>query len=247
MSRKDTLLYLDGVSVSFDGFRAINNLSLVLLKGEMRAIIGPNGAGKTSLFLSACGVLAPTIGTIRLCGAEVRAGRYHPEVGLVFQNSDDQLFSPTVREDVAFGPINSGLDANAVAERVREALELTGSQHLAERVPHHLSGGEKRMVAIATVLAMNPGLVLYDEPDANLDVRSRRRLVEFLRRAPHTLILASHNLALILEVCDRVVVMDAGQIVADGPAQRIMANRALMEAHGLETTYPLVKDTPAAD
>ncbi|MBK8020998.1 MAG: cobalt ECF transporter T component CbiQ [Chloroflexi bacterium] len=219
---------------------ALNSVSLRIEQGERVGLIGPNGAGKTSLFLAICGVLKPSGGTVMLYDQPVVSGKYHPAIGLVFQNTDDQLFSPTVREDIAFGPVNLGLDEAEVEKRTQEALQLTGMEHLIDRAPHHLSGGEKRMVSIAGVLAMKPGLVLYDEPDANLDMRARRRLIHFLQHAPHTLIVASHDLEMILEVCDRVILLDGGQIIADGPPSDIMADVELMEAHGLEKPHSLV-------
>ena len=218
----------------------LNGIDLTIQHGERVGVIGANGAGKTSLFLAVCGVLTPSAGEIRAGGQQLPPGKVHPSIGLVFQNSDDQLFSPTVREDVAFGAVNLNLSAAEVETRVSEALTLTGTAHLADRAPHHLSGGEKRMVSIAAVLAMRPRLVLYDEPDANLDARARRRLIAFLRAAPHTLILASHDLELVLEVCDRVIVLDEGKVVADGAARTIMADQPLMEAHGLEKPHSLI-------
>ena len=218
----------------------LNGINLSITHGERVGLIGPNGAGKTSLFLSTCGVLKPNSGTVSAYNDEIHSSKFHPAIGLVFQNSDDQLFSPTVREDIAFGPMNIGLDKTEVANRVDEALTLTGTHHLVERAPHHLSGGEKRMVSIASVLAMRPGLVLYDEPDANLDMRARRRLIQFLQNAPHTVMVASHDLEMIIEVCHRVILLDEGQIVADGLPAEIMSNVALMEAHGLEKPHSLV-------
>ncbi len=234
-------LHINGLRFSYPGRPpALNGIDFQTATGERVGLIGPNGAGKTSLFLTICGVLAPNSGAITVLGTELRPGKFHPQIGMVFQNSDDQLFSPTVREDIAFGPVNLGFDADEIENAVSEALALTGTEHLADRAPHHLSGGEKRMVSIASVLATRPGVVLYDEPDANLDMRARRRLIEFLRGAPHTLILASHDLEMVLEVCDRVILLDDGQVVADGDPRTIMADQALMEAHGLEKPHSLI-------
>lgn len=234
-------LELQDVHFAYPGRPAtLDGVSLRIQQGERVGLIGPNGAGKTSLFLTSCGVHTPTAGTVLAYGHPVQPGKFHPKLGMVFQNADDQLFSPTVREDLAFGPVNVGLDEAVVAARVEAALDATRTTHLAERAPHHLSGGEKRMVAIASVLALQPGLVLYDEPDANLDMRARRRLIEFLQSAPHTVVLASHDLEMILEVCERVVLLDEGRIIADGDPNRIMADAALMEAHGLEKPHSLV-------
>jgi cobalt/nickel transport system ATP-binding protein len=219
---------------------ALDGVNLLIEHGERVGLIGPNGAGKTSLFLVICGILKPVVGSVVVYNQPVVSGKFHPAIGLVFQNTDDQLFSPTVREDVAFGPVNIGLGDDEVAAVAAEALQITGMEYLADRAPHHLSGGEKRMVSIASVLAMKPGLVLYDEPDANLDMRARRRLINFLQNAPHTLIVASHDLEMILEVCDRVILLDEGKIVVDGRPSLVMSDAALMEAHGLEKPHSLV-------
>jgi cobalt/nickel transport system ATP-binding protein len=223
-----------------DQAHVLHGVDLRVAPGERVGLIGPNGAGKTTLFYLACGVLKPDAGAVRLFGEPVRPGGFHPQVGLVFQNPDDQLFSPSVRDDVAFGPTNMGLAPEEVAGRVREALEMTGTAALADRPPHHLSGGEKRMVSIAGVLAMRPQLVIYDEPSSNLDIRSRRRLIEFLQTSPQALLIASHDLEFVLEVCARIVLLDRARVVADGPARAILGDAALMEAHGLERPHSLV-------
>lgn len=212
----------------------LQGITLHLQPGEQVGLIGPNGSGKTTFFLALCGVLKPTAGDILLFGRTVTVGGFSAEIGMVFQNPNDQLFCPSVREDVAFGPVNMGLPPAEVAARVSAALAATGSLHLIDRVPHHLSGGEKRMVAIAGVLAMQPRLIIYDEPDANLDRRARRRLIEFLSASSETTLISSHDPELILEVCSRVVLMDGGRIIADGQPHEIMGDRALMEAHGSE-------------
>ncbi|MFE4108172.1 energy-coupling factor ABC transporter ATP-binding protein [Almyronema epifaneia] len=217
----------------------LQGIDLSIATGERVGLIGPNGAGKTTLFLSICGVLAPQSGQVQLFGQPVQPGRFRPEIGLVFQNPSDQLFSLSVEEDVAFGPTNMGFSCEAIEERVCEALQLTGVFDLRHRPPHHLSGGERRMVAIASVLAMRPQLVIYDEPSANLDMRSRRRLIRFLQAASQTILVSSHDLELVLEVCDRVILLDQGRIIADGAASEIMANAPLMEAHGLERPHSL--------
>ncbi|MBF2077155.1 MAG: ABC transporter ATP-binding protein [Synechococcales cyanobacterium T60_A2020_003] len=218
----------------------LQNVSLTIQPGERVAIIGPNGAGKTTLFMSICGVLKPHQGEIEVFGRSIALGEFRPEIGLVFQNPDDQLLSASVWDDVAFAPQNMGLDEAAVHERVREALHLTGTTELANRAPHHLSGGEKRMVAIAGVIAMHPRVVIYDEPSANLDLRARRRLINFLKTTTETLVISSHDLEFLLEVCDRVILMDEGKIVADGEPKTIMGDQELMEAHGMEKPHSLV-------
>ncbi len=235
------ILTVDSVCFSYPGQPPVlDGVSLTVVSGERVGLIGPNGAGKTSLFLIICGVLKANAGAVTLLGEAMQYGDFRPEIGFVFQNPDDQLFSPTVRDDVAFGPQNMGLTDDVVEARVAAALETTGTTELADRAPHHLSGGEKRMVSIATTLAMEPVLMIYDEPDANLDSRSRRRLIRFLQASVQPIMVASHDLELILEVCTRVLLLDDGQIVANGEPRSIMGNAALMEAHGLEKPHSLV-------
>ena len=218
----------------------LQDISLTVNSGERVGLIGPNGAGKSTLFLSICGILKPTVGEILLFGKPVVTGEFSPEIGLVFQNPNDQLFCSSVWDDIAFGPENIGLSTAEIEHRVQEALALTGIQRLAERVPHNLSGGEKCMVAIAGVLALRPKLILYDEPSANLDMRSRRRLINFLQSSQETILISSHDLELILEVCDRVLLLDEGKFFADGNPREIMKDEQLMEAHGLEKPSSLI-------
>ena len=217
----------------------LDGVDFQVAPGERVGIIGPNGAGKTTLFMSICGVLTPTGGEIMLFGEPVQPGEFRPEIGLVFQNPNDQLFCASVWDDVAFGPQNMGLSPVEVEKRVQEALSVTGLLNLGSRPPHHLSGGEKRMVAIAGILAMSPLAVIYDEPSASLDIRSRRRLIQLLQSSRQTLLISSHDLELILETCDRVILMDAGKIIADGNPQEIMGDAQLMENHGLEKPHSL--------
>jgi len=234
-------LVLSGLCFSYpDKPDVLQDASLKVWPGERVGLIGPNGAGKTTLFLLACGVLKPDAGEILLFGKPVSPGNFHPEIGMVFQNPDDQLFCPSVRDDVAFGPLNMGLPSEEAEARVREALSITGVLELADRPPHHLSGGEKRLVSIAGVLAMRPKLVIYDEPTSNLDTRYRRRLIRFLRASQEIMLIASHDLEFILEVCDRVFLMDRGRIVVNGNPREVMGNVDLMEAHGLERPHSLV-------
>lgn len=203
-------------------------------------IIGPNGAGKTTLFLVICGILKPNTGIVSLLGKPIEYGKFNPQVALVFQNPDDQLFCPSVRDDVAFGLQNMGLPKEEVKSRVDEALLTVGASAFADRPIHHLSEGEKRIVSIASVLVMHPYLVLYDEPSANLDIRSRRRLIRLLQSSSDTIIVASHDLELVLEVCERVILVDGGKIIADGNSIEIMNNEELMEAHGQEKPHSLI-------
>ncbi|MEL7084694.1 MAG: ABC transporter ATP-binding protein [Cyanobacteria bacterium P01_G01_bin.4] len=217
----------------------LNHLDLTVYKGDRVGVIGCNGVGKTTLFHSICGVLTPTAGAIELFERPVQPGQFSHDVGLVFQNPNDQLFSARVWDDIAFGPQNMGLPNEDISRRVQHVMQVTGTQSLAERPPHQLSGGQKRMVAIASILAMQPKLTIFDEPSANLDCRSRRRLIHFLQEMSQTILLASHDLELVLEVCDRVVILDGGQVVADGPVRQMMANRDMMERYGLECPHSL--------
>jgi cobalt/nickel transport system ATP-binding protein len=237
-------LAVEGLSCSYPGVEVLRELSFEVWPGERIGLIGPNGAGKTTLFLTIAGVMEPQAGAVRLFGRSTTPPERRAEVGMVFQNPSDQMFCPTVREDVAFGPTNQGLTARDVDTRVAQALWLTGTAGLAERAPHRLSGGEQRMVSIAGVLAMEPRLIVYDEPNANLDIRSRRRLIDFLGQAEDTTLIASHDLELILEVCSRVLVLDEGRLCVDGKPREVMADAELMAAHGLEKPHSLV---PHAD
>jgi cobalt/nickel transport system ATP-binding protein len=226
-----------------DGASALAALSFAVSAGESVGLVGPNGAGKTSLFLCLSGVLKPRAELLRVAGLDLHDPAQRKslptQVGIVFQNSDDQLFNATVFDDVAFGPLNLDLPPDEVRKRVAEALERVGLTGMEERVPFHLSGGEKRRVALAGVLAMWPSVLLLDEPSMYLDPRGRRELIQLLHTLGGTRMIASHDLELILQTCDRVLLLDGGRLVADGPARQILADAALMEAHGLEVPYSL--------
>jgi cobalt/nickel transport system ATP-binding protein len=224
-----------------DGVRALAGLSFSIAPGEAVGLLGPNGAGKTTLFLCLCGVLKTRQGAVRVAGLDpadpAQRKQLPTQVGVAFQNSDDQLFSPTVFDDVAFGPLNLGLPADEVKERVTSALgqvEMTGQE---QRVPFHLSGGEKRRAALAGVLAMRPSVLLLDEPSMFLDPRGRRELIRIINDLPGTKLIATHDLALVRQTCSRVLLVDRGDLVADGPAEQIMRDAGLMEKHGLEATH----------
>jgi cobalt/nickel transport system ATP-binding protein len=237
----EPVLVVRGLSFSYpDTPDVLNDVAIEVMPGERVGIIGPNGAGKTTLFLLICGVLKPDAGELLLLGRPVAFGKFNPRAALVFQNPDDQLFCPTVREDIAFGPQNMGLSKEEVEKRVKEALATVGASRFADRPVHHLSEGEKRIVSIASVLAMRPELVMYDEPSANLDIRSRRRLIRLLQSSTETILVASHDLELVLEVCQRVILIDEGKIVAEGDPRQIMGDEQLMEAHGQEKPHSLV-------
>lgn len=212
----------------------LRNVSLTLAPGERVGLVGPNGAGKTSLFLAIAGVLAPSAGAIRVAGMPVRPGAFNPDVALVFQQSEDQLFCPTVAEDVAFGARSLGLSGSVLDARVARALDVCDLAHLADRPVHQLSGGEKKRACIAGALVMEPALMLLDEPSAALDLRQRRRLIRLLEDLPAAMLIASHDLDLVLDLCPRVVLFDDGGVVADGRAAAILADVSLMTAHGQE-------------
>jgi len=221
-----------------DDHPALVNVSLHIAPGEKVALVGPNGAGKSTLILHLNGILTGQ-GRVTICGLEVgekTLGRVRAAVGLVFQNPDDQLFSPTVYEDVAFGPLYQGLGAEEVAARVTSALSAVRMSDYAQRVSHHLSMGEKKRIAIASVLSMNPEVLVLDEPTAGLDPRARRGLIYLLRELPVTMLAASHDLRMVSELFPRMVIMDEGHIVADGPTGKLMEDEKLLEAHGLEKT-----------
>lgn len=219
-----------------DGHTALKNISLRIAPGEKVALVGPNGAGKSTLMLHLNGILTGK-GSVRVCGLEVEQKNFsHVRacIGLVFQNPDDQLFSPTVFDDVAFGPLYQGLGAEETKQRVEVALSAVRMSGYAERVSHHLSVGEKKRIAIATVLSMNPEALALDEPTAGLDPRARRTLIHLLRDLPITMLVSTHDMALVKELFPRTIVMDEGQVVADGLTSEILDNEELLNAHGLE-------------
>ena len=226
-----------------DGRRALDDVSFQILPGERVALVGPNGAGKTTLFLRLCGVLPGQLGQVVVQGldaADAKVRRKLPEViGVVFQNPDDQLFSATVLEDVAFGPLNLGQSPEEAVTSARASLQLLGLIDCEDRSPHRLSGGEKRRAALAGVLAMKPSILLLDEPSMFLDPRGRRELIRTVLGLSTTLLLATHDLDMVLETCPRTIVLEGGRIAADGPTKELLANVELMEAHGLEVPHRL--------
>jgi cobalt/nickel transport system ATP-binding protein len=235
----EPLLKIDSLTYSYpDGRQALKAISFAMRSGESVGLIGANGAGKTTLFLTLVGVFTQYQGTISLLGLEPRKAADRKQlpahVGIVFQNSDDQLFSATVGEDVAFGPLNLGLAIPEVQTRVAEALRVVGLTGCEERPPFQLSGGEKRRAALAGVLAMRPELLLLDEPSMFLDSRGRRDLIQLLQQLPGSKLIASHDLRLIEETCLRSIVLDAGAIVADGPTRELLNDPQFLALHGLE-------------
>jgi cobalt/nickel transport system ATP-binding protein len=225
--------------VYHDGRQALQDVSLRVQSGEKVALVGPNGAGKSTLLLHLNGILRGD-GSVRVLGqelAEPHLARIRAQVGLVFQDPDDQLFSPTVFEDVAFGPLYDGLAEEEIRRRVGWALAQVGAEAYAERVSHHLSLGEKKRIAIASVLSMEPEILVLDEPTAGLDPRTRRRLIELLQELPQTMLVATHDINMVAEILPRTVILDGGQVVADGATDDLLSDAALMAAHGLEVPH----------
>ena len=225
-----------------DGHRALDGVSLTVARGERVALLGPNGAGKTTLVLHLNGILSGGSGTVSVGGLTVANDRatlteIRRRVGIVFQDPDDQLFLPTVGEDVAFGPANLGLRGAELEARVTEALDAVGMREHRDRIPHHLSFGQRRRVAVATVLAMRPEILVLDEPSSNLDPASRRELADILRSLPVTVLMVTHDLPYALELCDRSVILNDGRIVADDTTRTLLADRETLARNRLELPY----------
>ncbi|MGW1276260.1 energy-coupling factor ABC transporter ATP-binding protein [Streptomyces tsukubensis] len=234
-------LHISGLAYAYpDGHQALFGVDLTVGRGERVALLGPNGAGKTTLVLHLNGILGGGAGTVAVGGLPVERGRLaeiRRRVGIVFQDPDDQLFMPTVREDVAFGPANAGVRGPELERRVTAALERVGMAAHAERPPHHLSFGQRRRVAVATVLVMEPEILVLDEPSSNLDPASRRELAGLLRSLDVTVLMVTHDLPYALELCPRAVVLGDGVIAADGPTRELLADGVLLRAHRLELPY----------
>ncbi len=220
-----------------DGHQSLFGVDLHVHSGERVALLGPNGAGKTTLVLHLNGVLRPGAGSVAVSGLPVVPGNLQEvrrRVGIVFQDPDDQLFMPTVRDDVEFGPRNLGLRGADLDQRVALALEQVGMSEHADRPPHHLSFGQRRRVAVATVLAMQPEILVLDEPSSNLDPASRRELADIVRSLEVTVLMVTHDLPYAWELCPRAVVLSGGVVVADGETSRILSDEPLLAAHRLE-------------
>ena len=233
-----------------DGRQALFGVDMRIDSGERVALLGPNGAGKTTLALHLNGILTAGAGTVTIGGLAVAKSSLREirrRVAIVFQDPDDQLFMPTVSQDVAFGPANLGLRGAELSRRVDHALDTVGMKHVADRAPHHLSYGQRRRVAVATVLAMDPSVLVLDEPTSNLDPAARRELATLLTSLDLTMLMVTHDLPYALELCPRSLIINDGQIVADGPTREILADDALLHANRLELPYgfdPLTVDGP---
>jgi len=221
-----------------DGQQALADVNLTIYRGEAVALIGSNGAGKSTLLLHLNGILRSNA-MVKVFDRPVddkNVRWVRSKVGLVFQNPDDQLFSPTVFDDVAFGPINMGYSETEVRELVTRALSWVGMAGYEQRAPHHLSVGEKKRIAIATVLSMSPEILVLDEPTSNLDPRSKWSLIGLLKKLPKTKIIAAHDMELVRALCSRAIILDHGQVIADGTTSHILADIPLLAAHGLAST-----------
>jgi energy-coupling factor transporter ATP-binding protein EcfA2 len=226
-----------------DGTPALSDISLSIEYGQKVALIGPNGAGKSTLLLAMAGFVKGT-GKVFVDGLEANKKnlkRIRTKLGACLENPDDQLFMPTLFDDVAFGPLNMGLDAEQVKVRVADALQTVGLADMADKAPHHLSAGQKRAAAIATILSMSPKIITLDEPDGSLDPRNRENLVKLLNGLPQTLIIATCNMGFAAKLADRAVLLDAGRLIADGAVTDVMTDARLMAEHGLEVP-PVLKE-----
>ena len=246
----DAVLEMHKVAYAYpDGHQALLCVDLHVHRVEKIALLGPNGAGKTTLVLHVNGILFPGAGSVRIAGMDVNKENLkaiRAKVGVVFQDPDDQLFMPTVRDDVAFGPSNMGIVGDELAKTVAEALAAVGMSEFADRSPQHLSFGQRRRVAIATVLAMKPEILVLDEPSSNLDPAARREIAEILESLDITMLMVTHDLPYALELCDRSVILSAGTIVADRATYDLFTDDALIKQHRLELPFGFKLDPSLA-
>lgn len=241
------MIELKSLTKKYGSFTAVNSLDLVVPRGELFGFLGPNGAGKTTMALHLNGIYRPSKGSVTVGGLAVvdrNLTEIRRRVGLVFQDSNDQLFMPTVGEDVAFGPANLGVSGEDLDLRVSEALRAVGGDTLINRPAHHLSGGERRRAALATVLAMDPDVLVFDEPSSGLDGAGRRELVSSLLPLGLTQLVITHDLPLALELCARAVIMRDGRIVADGATADLVTDGELMAENSLELPFGFRPDLP---
>jgi len=237
------MIHTRNISYTYpDGNRALTDISIDITEGSTVAVVGANGAGKSTLLSLLVGILEPTGGEIEISGIPVKKERMEEirrKVGFVFQNPDDQLFMARVYDDIAFGPRNFGCSSAKAAEMADRAIETMNIGHLKNRAPHKLSGGEKRNVAIAAVLSMEPQILLFDEPSSYLDPKSRRNFIRVMETLNHTKFIATHDLDLVLDLCERVIILKNGEVFADGKPMDLFLSRKLMEESGLEIPLSL--------
>ena len=243
-------LEVQGLAFAYpDGTQALFGVDLAVQRGERVALLGPNGAGKTTLVLHLNGILTAGAGRVSVAGLVVSKDNLREirrRVGIVFQDPDDQLFMPTVRDDVAFGPANLGISGSELDDRVHEALRQVGMDEFADRPPHHLSFGQRRRVAVATVLAMGPEILVLDEPSSNLDPASRRELADVVRSLNITVLMVTHDLPYALELCPRSLVLSGGVIAADAPTADLLVDKDVLAQHRLELPFGFDPRTAAA-
>ncbi len=238
--KENFILTLENLSFSYpDKSDVLKEVCFRISSSEHVGLVGPNGSGKTTLFLLLCGILTPQSGRITAMGKRVAAGRFNPNIAYLFQSPEDQLFSTTLFDDVTFGPLNMALPQEEVELRAARSLEQVGCSSLSERAPHHLSGGEKRLAAFATVLSMMPDIILLDEPTSNLDSLNRRNVINIIRQMKQTLMICSHDLEFLLETCQRVILIDRGRIIREGPIVELLSDERLMKSHNLEKPHSL--------
>jgi cobalt/nickel transport system ATP-binding protein len=232
----EEVIKIENLSFAYpDGRQVLNNINLTIIRGDVIAIIGPNGAGK-STFLQHLNGIIHNNGEIRILDKKLDKSNLRwvrSKVGIVFQNPDDQLFSPTVYDDVAFGPVNIGYTQEKVDEAVQKALDQVGMSGFEQRSPHHLSLGEKKRIAIATVLSMSPEILVFDEPTSNLDPRAKGSIIQLFKQLPATKIIATHDLDLVSHICPRTVILNNGSIAADGATDKILSDYPLLKENGL--------------
>ena len=241
------MIHINGISFSYpDGNQALNKVCIDIEQGNTVAVVGANGAGKSTLLAMLVGILVAKEGEIQIAGIPLiknKLEEIRKKVGFVFQNPDDQLFMARVYDDIAFGPRNFGFKADEIKQMTDHAIETMKIEHLVNRAPHKLSGGEKRNVAIAAVLAMDPEVLLFDEPSSYLDPKSRRNFIRAMSELGHTKVIATHDLDLVLDLCERVIILRKGEVFADGKPMELFLNERLMEQAGLEVPLSMQNRT----
>jgi len=239
-----SLLSITNLSFSYpDKKEILSNLNIEVNEEEKIAVVGPNGSGKTTLYLILAGILKPANGEILFNNTKIKTNAFNPGIAYLFQSPDDQLFSATLFDDIAFGPINMGIKKKEVLRRVTKALGEVSLTGMENKMPHHLSGGQKRLAALASILSMNPELLLLDEPTSNLDAKNRRQIIKIIKSLNKTMLVASHDLEFLLETCKRCIIINDSKIVADGDIKDILANETLLKKHHLEKPHSLIPHT----